>query len=105
VTSQQTILQGEDIGTREIVCYPGRTFRLGIREHRCRVRETRLDTPTRTNGTSGSADVAADSDVPSKRESTNSILTVKDNDEICDICADLKAPANATRGDTRWRGP
>ena len=67
--------------------------------------ETRLDTPTRTNGTSGSADVTTDSDIPSKGESTNSILTIEDNDEICDICTDLEAPANAAGGDARWGGP
>ncbi len=91
--------------TSEIVCYADRTLGLGIREHRCRMRETRLDTPACTDRTSGSADVATDSDIPSKRESTNSILTVEDNDEICDIRADLEAPANAARGDTRWGGP
>ena len=87
------------------MCYAGRTFGLGIREHRCRMRESRLDTPTRTDGTGGSTDVATDSDIPSKRECTNSILTIEDNDEIRDICANLEAPANTTSGNTRWGGP
>jgi hypothetical protein len=69
------------------------------------MRETRLDTPTRTNGTGGSTDVATNGDIPSEREGTNSILTIEDNDEMCDICANLEAPANATSGNTRWGRP
>ncbi len=105
MTNQQTALRGKDVEMREVVCCANRTFGLGIGEHWCRMRETRLDTPTSTNGTGGRADVAANSDIPSKGKGTNSILTVEDNDEIRNICADLEAPANAARGDTRRCGP
>ena len=69
------------------------------------MRETCLNTPTRTNGTGGSADIATDSDITPHGEGTNSILTIEDNDEIRDIRSDLEAPAYAARGDTRWGGP
>ena len=76
--------------------YQGRTLGLGVREHRCRMCEARLDAPSGTNRSCGSADVAADGDVPAEGKCTDRIFAVEDDNKVCDVRADLETPANTT---------
>ena len=55
-----------------------------------------MDAPSGTNRTSGGTDVAADGDVSAEGECTDSIFAVEDDDEICDVGANLETPADTT---------
>ena len=73
----------------ERLIYQRRTLRLGVREHRCRMCESRLDAPSSSDRTRSSADVATNGDVSAKGERTDRIFTVEDDHKICDIRTDL----------------
>ena len=85
--------------------YQERTLRLGVREHRCRMCETRLDAPSGSDRTRGSADVATNGDISTEGECTDCIFAVEDDDKICDIRPDLQTPTDATCRDAGWGGP
>jgi hypothetical protein len=89
----------------ERVIYKRRTLRLGVREHRCRMRETRLDAPPSSDRTRSRADVATNGDVSAEGKRTDRIFAVEDDHKICDIRADLKTPADTTCRNAGWGGP
>ena len=59
------------------------------------MRQTRLQAAARADRASSGADVAADSDVATHRERADSVVAVEDDDKVCDVRADLQAPAEA----------
>jgi len=67
--------------------------------------EARLDAPASADRTGGSADVATDGDVSAERECSDCVFAVEEDNEVCDVCADLETPAYTTGRDTRWGGP
>lgn len=81
------------------------TLRFGVREHGCRVRQGRLDAPASADRARGCADVSTNRDVPAHAECFDSVLAVQDDDEVCDVGADLEAPAESAGCDAGGRGP
>lgn len=67
--------------------------------------ETRLDAPSSSDRTRGSADVATNRDVSAEGERTDRIFAVEDDHKICDIRADLQTPADTTCRNAGWGGP
>ena len=67
--------------------------------------ETGLNGAASANRTGGGRDVAADGDVTTQRESAHGIVAVEHNDEVCDVRANLKTPANTAGCNTAGRRP
>ena len=61
--------------------------------------QRRLYTSSRPNRPSSSADVAANGHVSAHRESSYGVFAIEHDDEVCDVGADLKTPANTSSSD------
>ena len=61
--------------------------------------QRRLHTSSCPNRASSSAYVAANSHVPAHRESSYGIFAIEHDNEVCDVGADLKTPANTSSSD------
>jgi hypothetical protein len=69
------------------------------------MRQRSLNTPSCSNRTSCGTDVTTNRHIPANTECPDGILAVEYDDKVCDVSANLQAPAYATGSDARGCRP
>ncbi len=64
-----------------------------------------LDAAPSTDRSSSSGNIPSDSDITAKRECTNGVVAVEDDDEFRKVSTNLETPAQTGCSNTRWSGP